>query len=52
MALHYVSGSVRGPANGRQVVARPLFETDFTNEKSEVGRAKGDADASVCRLGG
>jgi hypothetical protein len=51
MAPHYVSELVRGPANGRQVVARPLFETDFTNDKSEVSRAKGDADASVCRLG-
>src|ERR1700720_4470922 len=39
MALNYQSESVRSPAVDLQLVARPLFESDFINDESGVSRA-------------
>jgi signal transduction histidine kinase len=46
MALNYQSVAVRNPAVDLQLVARPVFETDFLNDASEVSRASRAPDTS------
>jgi signal transduction histidine kinase len=46
MALNYQSESVRSPAVDLQLVARPLFESDFINDESGVSRAGRASDTS------
>ena len=46
MGLNYQSESVRSPAVDLQLVARPVFETDFINDESRVGRTSRAPDTS------
>jgi signal transduction histidine kinase len=46
MALNYQSVAVRNPAVDLHLVARPVFDTDFINDASEVSRASRAPDTS------